>query len=100
MNEVIKQLEKILIWSIIIILTVLLIMAFADVINEIIQRVIVAPLFIVDAQGLMELFSLFLIILIGLELIETIKGYLQDDVIHVELVVVVAIIAISRKVIV
>jgi uncharacterized membrane protein (DUF373 family) len=100
MDEVIKQLEKFLIWSIIFILTIILILAFADVIYEIVQSVIEPPLFIVDAQGLMELFSMFLIILIGLELVETVKAYLKDDVVHVELVIVVAIIAIARKVII
>lgn len=48
----------------------------------------------------MELFSLFLIILIGLELLETIKVYLKEDLLKVELVILVAIIAIARKVII
>ena len=58
------------------------------------------PAFVVDAQGLMELFSLILILLIGLELIETVKAYLDEGAVHVELVLLVAIIAISRKVVV
>ena len=41
-----------------------------------------------------------LVLLIGLELIQTVKAYLDDDVIHVDLVVLVAIIAIARKIIV
>ena len=39
-------------------------------------------------------------ILIGLELIETIKVYLTQDTIHVEIIFLVAIIAITRKVII
>jgi len=39
-------------------------------------------------------------IIIGVELLETIKGFLKDNILHVELVMLVAIIAISRKVIV
>jgi len=39
-------------------------------------------------------------VLIGLELVETIKMYLEKDVFHVEVVVLVAIIAVSRKIIV
>lgn len=58
------------------------------------------PAFIVDAQGLMELFSLILILLIGLELIETVKTYLEKGAVHVELVLLVAIIAIAPKVVV
>ncbi len=39
-------------------------------------------------------------ILIGLELIETIKVYLVEDMVHVEIIFLVAIIAITRKVII
>ncbi len=48
----------------------------------------------------MHLFSLFLILLIGLELLETVKAYLKDDIVHVEFIILVAIIAIARKVII
>jgi uncharacterized membrane protein (DUF373 family) len=52
------------------------------------------------AGSLMELFSIFLVILIGIELLETVKAFLMKEVIQVEIVVLVAIIAISRKVII
>ena len=51
-------------------------------------------------QGLLEIFSFFLLILIGVELIETLKAYLKKDVIHVRLVLEVALIAMARKVII
>jgi len=43
---------------------------------------------------------LLLVLLIGLELLETIKAYLKEDIVHVEFIILVAIIAIARKVIV
>ncbi len=43
---------------------------------------------------------MFLLVLLGLELLETIKAYLIEHAIHVEIVMVVALIAISRKVII
>jgi uncharacterized membrane protein (DUF373 family) len=49
---------------------------------------------------LIELFGLFLNILIALELMENITGYLRKNVIQVELVLVTAIIAIARKIII
>jgi uncharacterized membrane protein (DUF373 family) len=48
----------------------------------------------------MGLFSLFLVLLIGLELLETVKAYLKEDIVHVEFIILVAIIAIARKAIV
>jgi uncharacterized membrane protein (DUF373 family) len=46
-----------------------------------------------------SIFGLFLLILIGIELIETIKVYLLDDSIRVEIVFLVAMIGIARHVI-
>ena len=51
-------------------------------------------------QGLLEIFSFFLLILIGVELLETLKAYLKKDVFHVRLVLEVALIAMARKVII
>lgn len=48
----------------------------------------------------MDLFGAFLLVLIGIELLDTIKVYLRENVVHVEVVVLVAIIAIARKVVV
>jgi uncharacterized membrane protein (DUF373 family) len=49
---------------------------------------------------MLEIFGFFMMILIGLELIETIKVYLVDHSIHVEIICLVAIVAIARKVII
>ncbi len=55
-------------------------------------------LFSVDALG--ELFGIFLVILIGVELLQALKAFLEEEIIHGEIVVRVVIIAIARKVIV
>ena len=52
-----------------------------------------------DILDLFDLFGYFLLILIGLELLETIKAYLDKREFHVEIIILVAIIAIARKVI-
>lgn len=51
-------------------------------------------------KGLIEIFGLFLNILIALELMENITAYLKRNVIYVELVIVTALIAVSRKIII
>jgi uncharacterized membrane protein (DUF373 family) len=55
---------------------------------------------LLEVDELLEIFGFFLLILIGVELLETIKAYLRDNVIHVEIVLEVALIAVARKVIV
>jgi uncharacterized membrane protein (DUF373 family) len=60
----------------------------------------IAPHFLVGVDELLSLFGSFLIILLGLELLASVKSFLQDDVIHVEVVLMVAVIALARKVII
>jgi uncharacterized membrane protein (DUF373 family) len=64
------------------------------------QEIWAPPRFLIPVQGLIEIFSFFLLVLIGVELIETLKAYLRKDVIHVRIVLEVALIAMARKVIV
>jgi uncharacterized membrane protein (DUF373 family) len=51
-------------------------------------------------QGLLEIFGYFLLVLIGVELLETLKAYVKKDVIHIRVVLEVALIAMARKVII
>jgi uncharacterized membrane protein (DUF373 family) len=57
-------------------------------------------LFLIRVQGLLEIFGYLLLVLIGVELLETLKAYLKKDVIHVRVVLEVALIAMARKVII
>jgi uncharacterized membrane protein (DUF373 family) len=58
------------------------------------------PRFLIPVEGLLEIFGYFLLVLIGVELLETLKAYVKKDVIHVRVVLEVALIAMARKVIV
>ncbi len=55
---------------------------------------------LLDISELLGLFSFFFLVLIGLELLETIKMYVEANVVQIELVLLVALIAVARKVIV
>ena len=57
-------------------------------------------LFFFFFPGMLQIFGFFMMILIGLELLETIKLYLVEGSIHVEIICLVAIVAITRKVII
>jgi len=52
-----------------------------------------------DNHEILNAFGFFLLILIGLELLETIKAYLTRNEIHFEIIVLLAIIAVARKII-
>lgn len=55
---------------------------------------------IINLAELLTLLGYFMMVLIGLELLETIKNYLTANALHVEVVLLVAIIAVARKVII
>jgi uncharacterized membrane protein (DUF373 family) len=64
------------------------------------QQIMSPPRFLIPVQGLLDIFGYFLLVLIGVELLETLKAYLKKDVIHIRVVLEVALIAMARKVIV
>jgi uncharacterized membrane protein (DUF373 family) len=64
------------------------------------QEIWKPPRWLIPVQGLLEIFGYFLLVLIGVELLETLKAYVKKDVIHVRVVLEVALIAMARKVII
>ncbi|MBS1153533.1 MAG: hypothetical protein H6Q89_5231 [Myxococcaceae bacterium] len=66
----------------------------------ILKDVATHPIGLLEIDELLDIFGFFLLILIGVELLETTLAYLRDNVVHVEIVLEVALIAVARKVIV
>ena len=67
----------------------------------ILRDILEPPIFILSVNQLLDIFGLFMLVVIGIELLETImKTYLTQGQPHYEVVLSVAIIAISRKVII
>ena len=58
------------------------------------------PFMLLNVKEMMEVFGFILMVIIGLELLETIKAYLKKHEIHVEIVLLVALVAVARKVII
>ncbi len=67
----------------------------------IIKDIYTPPLLILEIDELFDIFGLFMLVLIGIELLETIiKTYTHQNVNHAKIVMAVAVIAIARKVII
>lgn len=97
--ETFKKLERIILFILTFMMALVLLLATIDLVRNIVLEVVNSPYYLVDVNGLLAMFGAFLIVLIGIELLETMKAYLRDDVVHVEVVLLVAIVAIARKVI-
>ena len=63
------------------------------------QEIWKPPRFLIVVPALLELFGYFLLVLIGVELLETLKGYVRHSDIRLRVVLEVALIAAARKVI-
>jgi uncharacterized membrane protein (DUF373 family) len=101
MIELIKRFEKTLIFSLVVMMAFVLLLATIELGWIIVKDIVTPPLFLLEIDELIEIFGLFMLVLIGIELLETIiKTYLNRSTEHVTIVIAVALIAISRKVIV
>ncbi|MBP1721972.1 MAG: hypothetical protein H6Q45_584 [Deltaproteobacteria bacterium] len=101
MFSLLKRYEKFMVSALMIMMAVVLGLATLDLGWLIVKDVITTPYLLLDISELLDIFGLFMLVLIGIELLETImKTYLMDGTPHFEVVLSVAIIAIARKVII
>lgn len=100
LNPFTRRFERVIVAALIVMMMVVVALATAELGWIIIQDLITPPVLLLEVDELLDIFGFFLLILIGVELLETIKAYLRDNVVHVEIVLEVALIAIARKVIV
>lgn len=100
MKKTEKIIQTVIIYTLIVLMTIVLLLATIELGYYIFKFVIESDNAILDLSQLMELFGAFMLVLIGIELLDTIRVYLKENVVHVEVVVLVAIIAVARKVVV
>jgi uncharacterized membrane protein (DUF373 family) len=100
MNRISRYIERGIIYTLISMMALVLILATIELGYYLVTNIIQSKYMLIDMEDLMDLFGVFLLVLIGIELLDTIKVYLKENVVHVEVVVLVAIIAIARKVVV
>ncbi|MEB3226542.1 MAG: phosphate-starvation-inducible PsiE family protein [Synechococcus sp.] len=101
MLNIFKRYEKLMIQILLGMMAIAIGLATLDFGWELFQSIVEPPMFLLDADQLLEVFSLFMLIIIGIELLESIiNTYLAKGRPHFEVVLSVAIIAIARKVII
>lgn len=81
-------------------MAIIVVSATLEVAYEIAVNMFEPPGFFIGVQDLFGVFGLFLMVLIGLELMTSIQMYLDHNSIHAELMLLVAITAITRKIVI
>lgn len=72
----------------------------ADVIYVLVERMAAHPYMLLDISDILATFGAFMAVLIAIEIFVNIVSYLQEDVIHIKVVLATAFMAAARKVIV
>lgn len=97
---IIRELERIVIVALLAMMMLTIVISTVELAVVIYQQIIAPPYLWLDINNMLEIFGFFLMIVIGLELFETIRVYIEEHRIHVEVVMLVAIVAVTRKVII
>jgi len=96
----IKRFERWIVTALTGMMALTILLATIELAWLIIKDVISPPVILLEIHELLDIFGLFLLVLLGIELISTLKAYLTENEVHVEVVFAVALIAIGRKVII
>jgi uncharacterized membrane protein (DUF373 family) len=100
MEAMITKVQKVTVMALALMLIVVMVLSTVHLGWLVVEEIMKPPRWLIPVQGLLEIFGYFLLVLIGVELLETLKAYVRKDVIHVRVVLEVALIAMARKVII
>ncbi len=100
MTAVLKFFEKLIVFALVGMMALVVALATIELGWIIVKDIIEPPIFLLDINELLDIFGLFLLVLVGIELLDTIKTYLAKRELHTEVVLLVAMIAVARKVII
>jgi uncharacterized membrane protein (DUF373 family) len=100
LETLLGKIQRFVIRALAILLMIVVVLSTAHLAILIAQEIWKHPRFVIEIDSLLEIFGYFLLVLIGVELLETLKGYLNKETIHVRVVLEVALIAMARKAII
>ncbi len=98
--RIIKQFERLVVLVLMLLLMVVVTLVIVELIWVLLRDLSVLRERLLRVEEMFELFGFFLMVLIGMELITTLKGYIAAGVFHVEVVLEVALVALAQKVII
>ena len=100
MERILKIFEKYIVLFLLLLMMLTVVATAIELTRVLYTQLLKPPHLALDVAEAIEVFGFFLMVLIGLELLESIKIYMEEQRVHAEVVFLVAIIAVSRKVII
>ncbi len=99
LTDILKKYEKIVYLILIVLFAIIVAFSIGELAYILYVALFVNTPFLLQNHELLDIFGYFLLVLIGVELLATISAYINEKVIHVEIVIEIAIIAVARGVI-
>lgn len=100
MLTLLDRFERVITLTLIVLMMIVVALATLDLAWGILQELGKPPHIIIQVEKLLDIFGLFLLVLIGIELLDTIRAYLTEHIVHEEVILAATLIAVARKVIV
>jgi len=98
-GTILKKYETIVYYILITLFAIIVACSLGELIYILYEALFVNSPLLLENSELLGIFGYFLLVLIGVELLATVVAYINEKVIHVEVVIMIAIIAIARSVI-
>jgi uncharacterized membrane protein (DUF373 family) len=98
--EIFARVEKVIAVVLLVLMGFVVIAGALEVAYVVFTELLEPPGFFLGVEDLFDIFGLFLMVLIGLELMTSIEMYLRDSMIHAEVMFLVALTAVARKVVI
>ena len=100
LTKILTRFERTITLVLMVLMMMVVTLATIDLVWTILRGAIHSPAALFTIGKLLDVFGAFLLVLVGLELLDTIRAYLNEHVIHAEIVLMAAIVAAARKVII
>ncbi len=97
--DILDKFEKIVYLILIFLFAIIVAFSIGELVYILYDALVVQTPLLLENHELLNIFGYFLLVLIGVELLATISAYIKEKVIRVEIVIVIAIIAVARGVI-
>ena len=99
-GEILRRYETFILTVLTVMMMAIVLFATIDLAWLLLKHLFTPPFGFIQVNELLDVFGTFLLVLIGIELLDTLSTYQQQRVIRVEIAIIVALLAISRKVII
>jgi uncharacterized membrane protein (DUF373 family) len=98
MRAIFRHFETVINGALLVMMSLVVVVTTIDLGWTLVERLSAPPYFRFSDAALTEVFSGFLLVLIGLELLDTVRAYMTEKAVHIELVLAVGLVAVTRKV--